>query len=106
MIQVRCPKCDAVYPAGQDHKCAKADRVAGSPNSVVTSNPVVTANVTMPVVTKTPVTTPIVTPVTTSVVTKPAKSGSERVKRWREANREHYNTYMRKYRRAARKAQK
>jgi DNA-directed RNA polymerase subunit M/transcription elongation factor TFIIS len=45
----------------------------------------------------------VVTPKPKETVT--TKSDSDRVKRWREANREHYNTYMRK-RRAADKAKK
>lgn len=83
MIQLRCNKCDAVYSAHQEHTCAK-------PRRVVTK--------------KAPVVTPVTTPsVTTGVTTQ---ASHERVKRWRAADPERYNTYMRDYRRQRRAAEK
>jgi hypothetical protein len=84
-FRVRCGKCGAIDYSGDGHRCAARTDVknaAPSPQAAVTT---------------TFVTTKPASSVTTPVTTRqPAK---DRVYKWREANREHYNAYMRELRR-------
>jgi len=79
---IRCGKCGAIHYSGDGHQCAaRTDVEKAAPSSQATVT-------------------------TSSVTTKPApsvttrQSAKDRVYKWGEANREHYNAYMRELRRA------